>query len=98
MNGDDENDRRGAEEVLLSAIDSTENGKLPKFAIQLALSDHVGIPHENEIDFLTEAEAVFAPPPVRKKSSGKAKKPTPIFSLKPTKKKTTAAARKQIAA
>lgn len=99
VNGDDENDQRSAEEVLLSAIDSTEDAKLPCFAIRLALSGHVGIPRENEFDFLTEAEAVFAPRPAKKKSSGKAKKPTPISSNKPTAKpKKTAAAKKQIAA
>ena len=98
MNGDDENDQRSAEEVLLSAIDSTEDGKLPHFAIRLALSGHIGIPRETEFDFLTEAEAVFAPQPAKKRS-GKAKKPTPIAGSKPTTKpKKTAAAKKQIAA
>lgn len=99
VNGDDENDQRSAEEVLLSAIDSTEDAKLPCFAIRLALSGHVSIPRENEFDFLTEAEAVFAPRPAKKKSGSKIKKPTPISSNKPTAKpKKAAAAKKQIAA
>ena len=62
VDGDDENDRRSAEEVLLSTIDSTADDKLTCFAIRLALSGHVGIPRDNELDFLWEAEAVFAPP------------------------------------
>ncbi len=76
----DENDRRDAEEVLLSAIEATADDKLTRFALRLALSGHVGIPRENELDFLSEAEAVFAPPPHPKKKSGsgKAKEPTPI--------------------
>ena len=94
VNGDDENDQRSAEEVLLSTIDNTADNKLTRFA----LSGHVGIPRENEFDFLTEAETVFAPP--QPKKSSKAKKPTPIkaatasFTPKPKK----AAAKKQIAA
>ena len=99
VNGDDENDQRSAEEVLLSAIDSTEDGKLPHFAIRLALSGHVGIPRENEFDFLTEAEAVFAPRTPKKKGNGKAKKPTPLVSTKPAPKpKKTAVTKKPIAA
>jgi len=76
--------------VLLSAIDSTADDKLTRFAIRLALAGHVGIPRENEFDFLTEAEAVFAP-----QLPKKAKKPTPIKTSKPTIKK---AAKKKVAA
>ncbi len=95
----DENEQRSAEEVLLSTIDNTTDDKLTRFALRLALSGHVGIPRESEFDFLTEAEAVFAPPQPKKKSNGRAKKPTPIASTKPNPKpKKTAAAKKQIAA
>ncbi len=58
-----ENDRRDAEEVLLSAIENTADEKLTRFALRLTLSGHVGIPREDEFDFLSEAEAIFAPPP-----------------------------------
>ena len=99
VNGDDENDQRSAEEVLLSAIDGTEDNKLPHFAIRLALSGHVGIPRENEFDFLTEAEAVFAPrQPKKKNGTAKAKKPTPIQAASPSAKPKKTKARKQIAA
>jgi len=47
--------------VLLATIDATADDKLTRFAIRLALSGHLSIPRENEPDFLTEAEAVFAP-------------------------------------
>ncbi len=101
VTGDDENDQRSAEEVLLSTIDNTTDDKLTRFALRLAFSGHIGIPRENEIDFLTEAEAVFAPPQPKKKStSNKAKKPTPIkaATASPTPKPNKAVAKKQIAA
>ena len=92
--GDDENDRRNAEEVLLSTIDSTTDDKLTCFAIRLTLSGHVGIPRENELDFLTEAEAVFAPP---QKEKAKRTRNAPVAMPTP---KTPAkkAAKKQVAA
>ena len=97
----DENEQRSAEEVLLSTIDNTTDDKLTRFALRLALSGHVGIPRENEFDFLTEAETVFAPPqPKKNSSSKKAKKPTPIKASEaaPTPKPKKTAAKKQIAA
>ncbi|WP_263385101.1 hypothetical protein [Granulicella arctica] len=93
----DENDHRSAEEVLLSAIDNTTDDKLTCFALRLALAGHVGIPRENEPDFLTEAEAVFAPP--QKKAKAKRTRNTPVEMPKSTtltKKQKTA--KKQIAA
>ncbi len=85
------NDHRDAEEVLLSAIDGTEDEKLPYFAIRLALSGHVGIPRENKYDLLTEAEAVFVPRTSKKRSIGKAKQTM-------SKPKKAAAARKALGA
>ena len=78
--GDNENEQRSAEEVLLSTIDTTADDKLTRFALRLALAGHVGIPREGEFDFLTEAEGVFAPPPQKKAGAKKAKQPTPIES------------------
>ena len=79
--GDNENEQRNAEEVLLSTIDATADDKLTRFALRLALAGHVGIPREGEFDFLTEAETVFTPPPPKKKATAKkAKQPTPIES------------------
>jgi len=86
----DENEQRSAEEVLLSTIDNTADDKLTRFALRLALAGHVGISRENEFDFLTEAEAVFAP-----QLPKKAKKPMPIKANKSTTKKP---AKKKIAA
>ena len=97
----DENERRSAEEVLLSTIDNTADDRLTRFALRLALSGHVGIPRESELDFLTEAEAVFAPPQPKKKSSNKAETPRPIKATEasPTPKpKKAVPAKKQIAA
>lgn len=93
---ENENEQRSAEELLLATIDATADEKLPAFALRLALSGHVGIPRENELDFLTEAEAAFAPPQPKKKAPpAKEKKPTLVKSS-PVKK--AKVAKKQIAA
>ena len=96
----EENERRSAEEVLLAAIDATAEVNLTRFAIRLALSGHVGIPRESELDFLTEAEAVFtAPEPKQVKAPKKQKQPTPIKPDAPaTKPKKSTTAKKKIAA
>jgi ParB family chromosome partitioning protein len=96
----DENNQQTGEEVLLSVIEGLEDDKLPSFALRLALTGHADIPRENEIDHLAEAEAVFAPPQLKKaKAKGgtpqkapkkAAKKPTAI-KAKTIKKKTTKA-------
>ena len=90
----DENDggQRSAEEVLLSVIDRLTDDKLTAFALQLALSGHRGLSREGEIDFLTEAAAVFIAPPAEKPASRKkAKTPTPIkATTKPTTSRKTA--------
>ena len=86
----DEGERRDAEEILLATIDATGDDKLTRFAIRLALSGHLGIPHENEFDFLSEAEAVFLLPKPKKTSAKKSgKEPTPIKCTKAGKRKAT---------
>ncbi len=97
----DENNQQTAEEVLTSIVDGLEDEKLTSFALRLVLTTHAGIPRENEIDSLTEAEQVFAPPEPKKPAAKKkvatkkaAKKPTPV-KTKSAKKKTTT---KQVAA
>ncbi len=96
----DENEPRSTEEVLLATIDATADEKLIRFAIRLALSGHVGIPREGELDFLSEAEAAFtAPAPKQAKTPKKQKQPTPIKPDSPTTKpKKSSAAKKKIAA
>jgi len=86
--------------VLLATIDVTADDKLTRFAIRLALSGHVGVPREGELDFLSEAEAVFTPPtPKQSKTPKKQKQPTPIKPDAPTTKpRKSAAAKKKIAA
>ena len=91
----DENEQRSTEEVLLSTIDNTTDDKLTRFALRLALSGHVGIPRENEFDFLSEAEAVFAPPPKKAKAQKSKRVPVAVPIAKTSPKKTT---KKQIAA
>jgi ParB family chromosome partitioning protein len=88
----DENDKRSAEEVLLALIEGTGDDKLTSFAVRLALVGHRGIPRENELDFLTEAEAAFLTPKPKKSSAAKKeapakKEPTPIKLAKAAAKK-----------
>ena len=75
---ENENEQCSAEEVLLSTIDATADDKLTRFALRLALAGHIGIPREGEVDFLTEAEGVFAPPPPKKRAAAKKTKQLPI--------------------
>jgi ParB family chromosome partitioning protein len=86
--GDNENEQRSAEEVLLTSIDRLADNQLIGFALRLALTGHRSIPRESEFDFLAEAENVFAPPPPEQEvSPKKAKKPAPIKSTsKPVQK------------
>jgi len=67
----DENDQRIPEEILLSTLDSLTDDKLTDFALRLALTGHLYIPREGDLDFLTEAESVFAPPKPKKSASSK---------------------------
>jgi len=82
---------------VVSRTSATQQDKLTGFALRLVLTAHTAIPRESEIDFLTEAEAVFAPPQPKKTASKKAKTPTPIKATEKTaaKKKTP---KKQVAA
>lgn len=85
-----ENDKRSAEEVLITAIESTADDKLTSFAARLALAGHRGIPRESEFDFLTEAEAAFLTPKAPKGSTNKKKEPTSIKPAKAAAKKSKA--------
>jgi ParB family chromosome partitioning protein len=57
----DENSQQSNDEIVLAALDGTADEKLTGLALRLVLSDHIGIPHENQPDLLTEVEQVFAP-------------------------------------
>jgi ParB family chromosome partitioning protein len=93
----DENNEQTSEEILLSTIHGLPDDKLTGFALRLVLTAHTPIPRESEIDFLTEAEAAFAPPQPKKTASKKAKTPTPMKAAqKSAAKKTTP--KKQVAA
>ncbi len=95
---ENESEQRSAEEVLLAIIDTTADEKLTTFALRLALSGHVGMPRENQFDFLTEAEAVFLLSKPKKASPGKDKKPTLVKPQKSVPAKKGKPAKKQIAA
>ena len=93
----DENNEQTSEEILLSTIAGLPDDKLIGFALRLVFTGCTSIPRENEVDFLTEAEAAFTPPQPKKTASKKTKTPTPIKTAQKTaaKKKT---AKKQVAA
>ncbi len=80
MNGDAHDDRRSADEVLLTAIDGLADDKLTGFAVRLALAGHRGIPPDGEADYLTEAVAVFAP---KQETKAPAKKPATVSKKTP---------------
>jgi hypothetical protein len=89
----DENNQQT--EVPTAVVEGLEDGKLANFALRLALTTHAGIPCENGIDALAEAEQNFAPPKPEKSAGKKkvatkkaAKKSTPV-KAKSAKKKTT---------
>ena len=92
LSEDPDNDKRSAEEVLLTVIDGTADDKLTSFAVRLALAGHRGIPRETELDFLTKAAAAFLTPkpkknPAKKTALAKVKEPTPIKLHKAAAKK-----------
>jgi ParB family chromosome partitioning protein len=71
--GEDNDHQRTPEEILAEALSRTPDEKLTSFALRLALTGYVTIPRENELDFLAEAEAAFAPPqPAKEKKPKKA--------------------------
>lgn len=87
----DENTQQSDDEIVLAALDGTADQKLTGFALRLVLSDHVGIPQENQPDLLTEAEQVFAPkkPKAVKPKGNGPSKPKPAAVKASTKKETT---------
>jgi ParB family chromosome partitioning protein len=93
----DENNQQTSEEILLSTIDGLPDDKLTEFALRLVLTAHTPIPRESEIDFLTEAEAVFVPPEPKKTVSKTAKTATPMKAAQKTAAKKNAA-KKRVAA
>jgi ParB family chromosome partitioning protein len=87
----DENAQQSDDEIVLAALDGTADEKLTGLALRLVLSDHIGIPHENQPDLLTEAEQVFAPkkPKVVKSKSDASSKPKPGAVKASARKQTT---------
>jgi ParB family chromosome partitioning protein len=95
---DDENNEQTSEEILLSTIDGLSDDKLTGFALRLVLTAHTPIPHEGELDLLTEAETAFAHPQPKKTASKKTTTtPTPIKAAKKSAAKKTTA-KKEVAA
>ncbi len=87
----DENSQQSDDEIVLATLDGTADEKLIGLALRLVLSDHIGIPHENQPDLLTEAEQVFAPKkakPVKAKADG-SNKVKPTAATATAKKETT---------
>jgi ParB family chromosome partitioning protein len=85
--GDDENHGQTQQELVLSALDTTSDGKLTSFALRLALTDHLGLPRDTDPDLLSEAEALFAPAQSKTKKTSKANSTSSL--VKPTEKQTS---------
>jgi ParB family chromosome partitioning protein len=87
----DENAQQSDDEIVLSALDGTADEKLTSFALRLVISDHIGIPQENQPDLLAEAEQVFAPekPKAVKAKGHGSSKPKPTAVRTSAKKETT---------
>ncbi len=84
----DENRQQSDEEIVLAALDGTADEKLTSLALRIVLSNHIGIPHENQPDLLTEAEHVFAPKePTAAKAKTTASKKAKVAAIKPAPKK-----------
>ena len=78
-----ENTQQSDEEIVLAALDRAANEKLTGLALRIVLSDHIDTPHENQPDFLVEAERAFAPgKPTSAKPKAKAAKQAKIPSAK----------------
>ena len=67
---DEENAQQSDDEVLLPALRNTEDEKLNGLALRIVLTDHIGIPHENQPDLLTKPK-----PSSRRKSQRRTKTP-----------------------
>jgi ParB family chromosome partitioning protein len=86
-----ENSQQSDDEIVLAALDGTADEKLTGLALRLVLSDHIGIPHENQPDLLTEAEEVFAPKkPKAVRAKANAPNKTKPMAVKPSANKETA--------
>ena len=87
----DENEQRSDDEVVLATLSNTADEKLTGFALRLVLADHVGLPHQDQPDLLTEAESIFAPkkPKAVKPKDSATKKSKPAAVKAASKKATT---------
>ena len=71
--GDDENNQKTPEQILLNVLTDLPEDKLMPFALRLVLTGHTDIPREDDFDFLAQAAAVFDPPkPKAAKAKGNA--------------------------
>ena len=60
--GANEDDRRGADEVMHETIQKLTDTRVARFAVKFALACHRSTPLLDKADFLAEAEVVFAAP------------------------------------
>jgi ParB family chromosome partitioning protein len=94
--GDDEDDQRCAEEVLLTTLGGLSEDQITGFALRLAFTGHTAIPREGEIYFLAESEAALVLPEPRKPAGAKKTK-APIEAAPATTPKKKAAKKKAAA-
>ena len=70
----------------MQALDETADEKLTGLALRLVLSDYVDIPHETQVDLLTDAAHAFASAKPKATKARTAAKPKPSM-VKSTPKK-----------
>lgn len=59
LGSSDEDRNQPDQDIVLAALHASPDEEVTRFAIRLALADHVGIPREGAPDLLNEADAVF---------------------------------------
>jgi ParB family chromosome partitioning protein len=81
--GDDENHNKTDDEIVSEALDASADDRLTGFVLRLVLTGHVEVPCEEQTDWLTKAEAVFAPIKAKAEKANKRPKATATKAKSP---------------
>lgn len=81
--GDDENHNKTDDEILSETLDACADDKLIGFVLRLVLTEHVEVPRAEQTDWLTKAEAVFAPVKTKAEKANKRPKATATKAKSP---------------
>jgi ParB family transcriptional regulator, chromosome partitioning protein len=81
--GDDENHNKTDDEILSEALDACADEKLMGFVLRLVLTEHVEVSRTEQTDWLTKAEADFAPVKTKPEKDNKRPKATAAKAKSP---------------